>query len=120
METFLNNRYDICIKCQACCKKFCMEVNGDAKTLELMAEFLQTWGFIIYPSEDDKYFYAIINHPCKHITKEGCSIYLKRPLYCKTYEGLNDPGLKRFCKLKPIEDNSTRVDLNENNRKSNL
>lgn len=82
---------EICKKCQECCKWL---------TFYLSVEFLTKFKDIYLVRgckiHDDILY---VNAPCQHLTSKGCSIYHRRPLYCRIYDGRVDPAFRTFCKL---------------------
>lgn len=69
-----------CGTCHTCCEWFLVtltDVPDDA------VEFFETWGAIVEKTGDCSLLK--IYSPCKHLKKDGCDIYSKRPQFCKDY-----------------------------------
>jgi Fe-S-cluster containining protein len=102
-------KQELCIACQECCK--CAAINigyvphANLKDLE---EFYETRGFRLVPNlsvSAIQYLVVIPNARCKYLDdKRGCTIYPKRPLACKLYDGTRDPVVGNKCKWKELED----------------
>ena len=92
----------LCLKCQACCKVLYIPTSFPRKEdLEFYKARGVTFGNI------KGVLHAIIPSVCPQLTKEGCSIYDKRPEACMYYDGRKDPLLKDICLWK--KENQGRI-----------
>jgi Fe-S-cluster containining protein len=69
-----------CGNCKTCCEFFMVtltDVPDEAK------EFFKTWGVLM--EETGNTTLLKIYSPCQHLTENGCSIYKKRPKYCREF-----------------------------------
>jgi Fe-S-cluster containining protein len=71
-----------CGTCHLCCEVFMLNVSDvpdDGR------EFFETWGCVIGDNCSGGTVLKL-HHPCQYLTKEGCSIYKKRPKFCREYK----------------------------------
>ena len=86
----------ICVECQECCKWTTFIVaKDDAKKLK---EHYKARGFRVKPF-DKSQVGIMVPTICPKLKPEGCSIYWRRPEFCKIYDGRQDPFMKDKCKL---------------------
>ena len=97
-DLFIEDRKQkLCISCQKCCNyvTFTLPV-PPGHNRNHIKEFYTRRGFEVIPDENS--LIVVIKNRCPQLTKKGCSIYNKRPLYCNVYDGRNDPVLRDKCK----------------------
>lgn len=69
-----------CGDCHLCCEYFTIELTDVPQEA---LDYYSTWGISVQKVEN-KHVLAIYS-PCKNLTEIGCSIYKKRPVYCREF-----------------------------------
>jgi len=98
----------ICLRCLKCCITLVIPTNT------LTPDFYRTRGIkiITMPNTSGNQDYAVMEHPCQHLTLEGCKIYDTRPDYCRHYLGVTDPFLSH-CDLRDYVWGIKKTDIKE-------
>lgn len=84
----------LCLKCMECCKALAVQAPYCIDNKEFV-EFYQARGCSIIATKSLPII--VIDNPCPHLTERGCSIYHKRPEWCRLYDGRKDPIMRHVC-----------------------
>jgi Fe-S-cluster containining protein len=83
-------KQEACIKCQLCCKVLHFPVSTGA------VPFYEARGIKVIDDPEVGLFIEV-PQSCHHLTKNGCSIYDKRPVACRVFDGSKDKLIKDRC-----------------------
>lgn len=83
MERLIEQKSDLCVKCQACCK--CIGIYTAYPYDVATAEFYTIRGFKVI--DKNGYVFLHMDLPCPKLTENGCSIYENRPAVCAEFDG---------------------------------
>jgi Fe-S-cluster containining protein len=90
----MERKSELCLKCLECCKWIGVVSAIDPNNY-FERSFYEIRGCKTFVK--DGHLIVIIPFKCHHLTEKGCDIYEKRPLYCKEYDGREDPFMKSKC-----------------------
>jgi Fe-S-cluster containining protein len=87
MEDLLTpeEKTSLCMKCFYCCKSLYIPIDAGLGWIEFLRQIrgVEIKFHNMTP-------FAVVECPCVHLTKKGCSIYDKRPVDCAMFDGRRD------------------------------
>ncbi len=98
----MNEFERICVECQECCKWLTFVL--DVPDREYFTEVYEARGCEVTKDKvGDNRIIVKVPQVCQHLVEGvGCTIYEKRPRFCRAYDGREDYFMYKQCKL-PLE-----------------
>lgn len=87
-------KQELCLQCMECCKVLAFPALYCTSNRNFV-EFYRARECAIIAT--DSLPTVIVESVCPKLTEEGCSIYNKRPRWCREYDGRLDPVMKHVC-----------------------
>jgi Fe-S-cluster containining protein len=86
-----DKKSELCLKCLKCCTYIAVPSIIDSNNA-FVVNFYKTRGCKTFVHKN--ILMIVIEYKCPHLTENGCSIYDKRPIICKNYDGRLDETIK--------------------------
>ena len=95
----------ICLNCLECCHWLSIQTNMKDihPQMESYKFHVEARGMLVTKLKGRGIFFSM-QHDCPHfVSEKGCSIYEKRPLSCRHYDGRMDFLMKDVCRWNILE-----------------
>ncbi len=89
----IDRKQALCLKCQYCCNIISFYVPFQPESIE----FFRARGLKVLMDLPTKRAMVVVPQKCRHLTKDGCAIYSKRPLVCSLFDGSKSPDTQAVC-----------------------